>query len=256
MVYGRGETCMKRMMTMLKVEGKLALRCPDGLIFGVGMPVGVLCLIGIIAGDQTVSGQSPYTFMESAFASLLTVGICATAFMGLPLTFADYRDKKILKHFFVTPVSPMLMLFIQVIIAMLTALLSSIIVSAVAIFGFGYQMQGNVWAFIGAYFLVVLSMFSLGMIIASLCKTVKIANVVTTFVYFPMLFLSGATIPYELFPSFLQNIANILPLTHGIKLLKDISMGVSSEHMFFSIGILVAFTIVGCVISVVSFKWE
>ena len=60
----------------------------------------------------------------------------------------------------------------------------------------------------------------------------------------------------ELFPSFLQNIANILPLTHGIKLLKDISMGVSSEHMFFSIGILVAFTIVGCVISVVSFKWE
>ena len=64
MVYGRGETCMKRMMTMLKVEGKLALRCPDGLIFGVGMPVGVLCLIGIIAGDQTVSGQSSYTFRE------------------------------------------------------------------------------------------------------------------------------------------------------------------------------------------------
>ena len=57
-------------------------------------------------------------------------------------------------------------------------------------------MQGNIWAFIGAYFLVLFSMFSLGMVIASLCKTVKIANVVTTFVYFPMLFLSGATIPF------------------------------------------------------------
>lgn len=65
-------------------------------------------------------------------------------------------------------------------------------------------------------------MFSLGMVIASLCKTVKIANVVTTFVYFPMLFLSGATIPFEIFPTFLQNVATILPLTHGIQLLKDI----------------------------------
>ncbi len=256
MVYGRGETGMKRMLTMLKVEGKLSLRCPDGLIFGVGMPVGVLCLIGMIAGNQAVNSQSSYTFMDSAFASLLTVGICATAFMGLPLTFADYRDKKILKHFFVTPVSPVLMLLVQVIIALITALLSSLLVSLIAIFVFDYHMQGNIWAFIGAYFLVLFSMFSLGMVIASLCKTVKIANVVTTFVYFPMLFLSGATIPFEIFPTFLQNVATILPLTHGIQLLKDISMGVSSEHMMISIGILVIITIVGCIISVVSFKWE
>lgn len=100
------------------------------------MPVGVLCLIGMIAGNQAVNSQSSYTFMDSAFASLLTVGICATAFMGLPLTFADYRDKKILKHFFVTPVSPMLMLLVQVIIALITALLSSMLVSLIAIFVF------------------------------------------------------------------------------------------------------------------------
>lgn len=246
---------MKQFMTFLKIEGKLGLRCPDGLIFGIGMPVGVLMLISIIGGGQT-AGETNYTFLQSAFASLLTVGICATAFMGLPLTVAEYRDKKILKHFFVTPVSPMLLLIVQVIIAMITAIISAIFVAGIAVLCFDYQMQGNVFYFIGAYVLVMFSMYSLGMILASLCKTLKIANVVTTFVYFPMLFLSGATIPFELFPKFLQNVANILPLTHGIRLLKDISLGVSVEQTWLSILILVVFIVAGSIISVVSFKWE
>lgn len=84
---------MKRFLTLFKIEGKLALRCPDGIIFGVIMPVGILFLIGFIAKDQQ-AGNSGYTFMQSAFPSLITIGICATAFMGLPTTFSDYRDKK------------------------------------------------------------------------------------------------------------------------------------------------------------------
>lgn len=35
-------------------------------------------------------------------------------------------------------------------------------------------------------------------------------NAATTIVYFPMLFLSGATIPYELFPTGLQKVADVL----------------------------------------------
>ena len=101
---------MKRFLTFLKVEGKLSLRCPDGIIFGIGMPVGVLLLIAVVAGSQSAGGAD-YSFLQSAFASLLTVGICATAFMGLPLTIADYRDKKILKHFFATPIRPFMILF-------------------------------------------------------------------------------------------------------------------------------------------------
>lgn len=61
---------------------------------------------------------------------------------------------------------------------------------------------------------------------AILCRTIKSVNAVTSLVYFPMLFLSGATIPYELFPSGLQKVANVLPLTQGIKLMKAVSMGV------------------------------
>lgn len=66
----------------------------------------------------------------------------------------------------------------------------------------------------------------IGLLMAILCRTIKSVNAVTSLVYFPMLFLSGATIPYELFPSGLQKVANVLPLTQGIKLMKAVSMGV------------------------------
>ena len=246
---------MKRFLTFLKVEGKLSLRCPDGIIFGIGMPVGVLLLIAVVAGSQSAGGAD-YSFLQSAFASLLTVGICATAFMGLPLTIADYRDKKILKHFFATPIRPFMILSVQVVIGILTSFFSAALVSLLAIFGFGYRMEGNPILFIGAFLLVMLSMYSIGMILASLCKTVKIANVVTTFVYFPMLFLSGATIPFELFPDTVQKVCNVLPLTHGIKLLKAVSLNMWSQEIWISVALLIVFTVVGCIISVVSFKWD
>lgn len=246
---------MKRFLTFLKVEGKLSLRCPDGIIFGIGMPVGMLLLIAVVAGSQSAGGAQ-YSFLQSAFAALLTVGICATAFMGLPLTIADYRDKKILKHFFATPIRPFMILSVQMVIGMLTAILSAALVTILAVFGFGYRMEGNPLLFIGAFLLVMFSMYSIGMIIASLCKTVKIANVVTTFVYFPMLFLSGATIPFELFPDTVQRVCNILPLTHGIKLLKAVSLDMWSSDIWISVALLVVFAVVGCIISVVSFKWD
>ena len=246
---------MKRFLTFLKVEGKLSLRSPDGIIFGIGMPVGVLLLIAVVAGSQSAGGAD-YSFLQSAFASLLTVGICATAFMGLPLTIADYRDKKILKHFFATPIRPFMILSVQVVIGMLTSFFSAAFVTVLAVFGFGYRMEGDPFLFIGAFLLVMLSMYSIGMILASLCKTVKIANVVTTFVYFPMLFLSGATIPFELFPDTVQKVCNVLPLTHGIKLLKAVSLNMWSQEIWISVALLIVFAVVGCILSVVSFKWD
>lgn len=246
---------MKRFLTFLKVEGKLSLRSPDGIIFGIGMPVGVLLLIAVVAGSQSAGGAD-YSFLQSAFASLLTVGICATAFMGLPLTIADYRDKKILKHFFATPIRPFMILSVQVVIGMLTSFFSAALVTILAVFGFGYRMEGDPFLFIGAFLLVMLPMYSIGMILASLCKTVKIANVVTTFVYFPMLFLSGATIPFELFPDTVQKVCNVLPLTHGIKLLKAVSLNMWSQEIWISVALLIVFAVAGCIISVVSFKWD
>lgn len=245
---------MKRFLKLYMIEQKLALRSGDMLIFGVAMPVGILILINMIAG-QKMAGDG-FSYLESSFASLTAVGICAAAFMGIPLTIADYRDKKILKHFFTTPCSPMWILGSDILCAGVTALLSAVSVALVSVVFLGYEMRGNALAFMGSWLLTLVSMFSIGLLMASLCRTVKAVNAVTTLVYFPMLFLSGATIPYELFPSGLQKAVNVLPLTQGIKLMKAVSMGAEPESVWKIIVLLVGIAVICTVTSVKAFRWE
>lgn len=246
---------MRKFLKLYSIEQKLAFRSADMIIFGIAMPVGILALISIVAGGK-MAGDTGYTFLDSAFASLIAVGICACAFMGIPLTIADYRDKKILKHFFVTPCSPVWMLGANVLCGAVMAILSAVAVTLVSVVVFGYRMQGSVLLFIVMWFLTLISMLSIGLLMASLCRTVKAANAVTSLVYFPMLFLSGATIPFELFPEGLQQVAAVLPLTQGIKLMKEASMGIQTEGAVWRIVLLIGITVVSTIISVRTFRWE
>lgn len=246
---------MKKFLTMLKIESRIALRGIDGVFFGVAMPVGVALLIGMIVGNKPAFAGAEYTFLESTFPALVTVAICTTAFMGIPLGLSDYRDKKILKHYFVTPVRPSMLLLVQVAINLIIALVSGALVCLVMKLFLGYRMNGSKLEFFLYYMLVLVSMYALGMVMASLCRTVKSTNLVCTLVYFPMVFLSGATVPFEILPEGLQKAASVLPLTQGIRLLKAAAMNQEINRVI-PIVILLAIALVGAVVSVKTFRWE
>lgn len=244
---------MKRFLRLYSIEQKMFLRSGDVFLFNLCMPVVALVLIALIAGGKVAQGEM--TYLQSAFASLITVGICCSAFMSIPIVMVDYRDKKVLKSFYCSPCSPVWLLGADTLCSAIMATVSAILVASVAIICFGYRMQGNTLAFIGAWFLTLVSMFSIGLMIASLCKTVRSMNVVTSLVYFPMLLFSGAMIPYELFPRPLQIVADIMPLSQGIKLMKQISMN-SCTNSLKEIMIMVIITIVCTFVSIKSFRWE
>lgn len=246
---------MKRFLKLYFIEQKLFFRSADVFVFNLCMPVAALVLIAMIAGSKT-AGDSGMTYLQSAFASLVSVGICCSAFMSIPIVIVDYRDKKILKHFYCSPCSPVWILGADTICSAVMAVISAILVSVTAIVCFGYQMQGNPVEFIGAWGLTLISMFSIGLMIASVCRTVKTMNAVTSLVYFPMLFLSGATIPYELFPKGLQKVADVMPLTQGIKLMKAASVGNTLSTSLYIVILLVIITVICSMISVKTFRWE
>ncbi|MBU5484435.1 ABC transporter permease [Clostridium sp. MSJ-11] len=246
---------MRKFLTLAKIEGKLALRGIDGVFFGIFMPVGIAILIGMISGNQPAYAGATHSYIQENIPAIITVGICATAFMGIPLGIADYRDKKILKHYFVNPVSPAIILLVQVVLNMITAIVSSLSVLIVMKIFFAYEMDGNVIEFIFAYFLVMASMYGFGMLIASLCRSIKQANLVCTLVYFPMLFLSGATIPFSILPKPLQYFSNILPLTQGIKLLKGYALGIEI-NLQVPLLVMIISTVITVILSIKLFKWE
>ena len=245
---------MKRFLRLYQIEQKLFFRSGDVFIFNLCMPVVTLLLIGFIAGDKMAGGGMSY--LQSAFASVTAVGICCSAFMSIPIVIVDYRDKKILKHLYCSPCSPAYIMAADVLCSGVMAAMSAVLVSVTACLVFGYRMEGNIIAFCGAWFLTMISMFSIGLLTASLCRTVKSMNVVTTVLYFPMLFLSGATIPSELFPKGLQTVAGVMPLGVGIRPMKAASMGTMESQTLWQIAILLGITLLCTLSAVATFRWE
>ena len=226
------------------------------IIFAVCMPVVVVILLGIIYGGKPAFDGADYTFLEQSFGAVSTIAVCAGGVMGLPLVISDYRQKKILKRFKITPSSPVLLLSVQVAIYMIYSLIALVLIYLVSVLLFGMKLRGAFLPFMGAFFLVMISMFSIGMLVGGVSPNTKIASVLASLLYFPMLIFSGATLPYEVMPAVLQKLADLLPLTQGIKLLKAASLGLPAENVMASLAVMAVITVVCGGISIRFFKWE
>lgn len=247
---------MNKFVIMLKTELKLSLRGMDMIIFALCMPVVAAVVLGIIYGNKPAFYGAEYSFLEQSFGALSTIAICAGGVMGLPLLISDYRNKKILKRYKVTPASPSFLLAVWVAIYGIYSLLSLLLVFGTVSLFWGFRFGGSFGLFLLTYILVMMSMFSIGLMVGGIAPDMKTAGVIASILYFPMLIFSGATLPYEVMPPALQKAADLLPLTQGIKLLKVTSLGLPLESVRTSIIIMLAFIIICQGIAIRFFQWE
>lgn len=245
---------MKRFWKMYQVEQKIFFRSPDVILFNLIMPLVTLILITMIAGNKDAA-DSGLTYLQSSYVALSTVGICCSAFMSIPIVIVEYRSQGVLRRMYCSPCSPARLLACDTICSGVMAVISTLILTVAAVVFFGYRMPGNVFAYMAVWLLTMISMFSIGLMVASLCRTTKSMNVATSLLYFPMLLFSGATIPAEVFPAWFQAVAKWMPLGVGIDLLKSVSMG-CYDRITVPVITLIAITVICGTIAVRTFRWE
>lgn len=246
---------MNRFWVLYKTELKLAIREFSGVLFGILLPIGIILLMGALYGDKMVEGQT-YSELQRAIGGVVTVGLCASGLMGIPITISGYREKKLLRRFQVSPTSPELLIGVQTMTNLTTAIISTVLVFAAAKLFYGYIMIGSLLPFIISYLVVAFAIYSLGSLIGSVANSVKTSNLLCTIVYFPMFFLSGATVPYEILPKGLQAVSNFMPLTMGIKLLKGVSLGESILSYQTELVVLVVLGLFFTIASVKTFRYD
>lgn len=205
---------MKTFATLFLTEMKLALRSFDMVIFAIIFPVAITILLGIIGVDPR----------QADFAGVAALAVFASGLMGLPLTLCDYRHRHVLRNFQASPIHPGLILAAQTLTQATFALAAGFMVMSLARFGFG-QVVAHPDAFILAWLVLLCSTFGLGYLVAALAPNAKIAGIACSILYFPVLLLSGATIPTGVFPPLVRDILGGLPASQGILLLKQATLG-------------------------------
>lgn len=247
---------MKTFAKMLKIEGKLSIRDMNMVIFAEIMPLVILIIIGVIYGKKEAYTGAGYTFLEQSFGAICSIAICAGGLMGLPIAISDYRERKILKKFQVTPIHPAMLLLVYIAIYSLYAASSMAILWVVAKVIWKISIRGSVVLFLAGWLLVLTAILSIGVLVGGIAKNSKSASVIASLLYFPMLVFSGATLPYEVMPEMMQKVVDVLPLTQGIKILKAAVLGEPVNQVTLSIVIMVLISLICNGIAIKYFKWE
>lgn len=246
---------MKRFTIFLKTELKMSIRDMNMVIFAVLMPLVIFIILGIIYGSRPAFEGAPYSFLEQSFGAACAVSMCAGGLMGLPLAVADCRERKVLKRFRVTPVSPAFILGVELAMYMVYCLVSLLTLAPVALL-WKVKVQGSLPGFLGSWLITMVSTLSIGMLVGGIAKNSKQAGVIASLLYFPMLIFSGTTLPLEVMPKLMQKLVGFFPLTQGITLMKNTFLGIAQGNVLLPVGIMLAVTAICTGLAIRFFRWE
>jgi ABC-2 type transport system permease protein len=121
---------------------------------------------------------------------------------------------------------------------------------------FGLQFRGNLISVAGGFVLGSLSIFSIGFLLAAIAPTARAAQAVGMVLFYPMIFLSGATIPLEAIKGSLRVCAKALPLTYVVMLLRGLWVGDPWSQHLTEVAVLGAVLLLGVSLSSWLFRWE
>jgi len=247
---------MRGLLKLTIVEMKLFLREPMAAFFTLIFPLMMLFLFGVIYGNKPTPFFGGYGSVDVSVPAYTAMIIATSGLLGLTVVLSTYREMGILRRLNATPLHPHTILTAQVLVIFLMTTLGMALLILAAKIVYGLRFDGNVIHVALAFVLCSMSFFAIGFVLASLTPSARTAQIIAMVLFYPMLFLSGATIPREVLPQSVHNLGQILPLTHVVNLLRGLWVGDPVTAYVKEIVVLLTVLIVGVTVSIKTFRWE
>lgn len=241
----------------LRGELLLYVRSRELAFFTFLLPMIFFVLLGsTYRGDRITSegGVRATNYLE---AGMIGYGAIAIAFAGLAIVLVIRRESGVLKRLRATPLPAP-----AYIAALLSAFLAAFAVEAVALVVLGRVLFGigapaHFGSLVLALLLGAICFCALGVAVGSLVRSAEGASAVVNAIYLPMAFIAGAFFSPHAFPPILRWIADLLPLTYFIRIVRGIML---HDHQIWaypgSVAMLLAWGLVGAIVAVRWFRWE
>lgn len=247
---------MKSFFTLIWMNLKLYLREPIATFFTLAFPPLMVVLFGTMYGNDPTPMLGGYGSMDVSMPAYTAMILSTVAFLGVPIAISSNRESGVLRRFRTTPLRPVTYIIADIITNLVTTLLGMI---GLVLFGwllYRVKFEGNVIAIFFAVVFSGLSMFSIGYLIAGLAPGARSAQVIGMVIFYPMMFLSGSSIPLEVMPEAVRRISNFIPLTYVVRLLRGLWFGESWGDYKIETIILGSILVVCTALASRFFRWE
>jgi ABC-2 type transport system permease protein len=247
---------MRGLWKLIGVQMKLYLREPAATFFTIVFAPMLLLLFGAIYGNKPEPFFGGRGMVDVSVPSYIALIIISVGFMGIPIATAASREAGVLRRFRMTPLNPAAYVLSNI---SSYYIMTAIGVAALVVVGkavYGMKFQGNVFSAWAGFTLGSLAFFALGYLVAGIASTARIAQAVGMVAAFPMMFLSGSTIPLEVLPQSVRNVSRFIPLTHVVTLMRGLWVGESWAKHQTEVAVLGGVLVAGIILSARFFRWE
>lgn len=238
------------------VNLKLYLREPIATFFTLVFPPMMVLLFGGMYGNEPVPMFGGYGSMDISMPAYTAMILGTVAFLGVPITISGYRESGVLRRFRAAGVRSVSYILADVVANLLMTLVGMVGLVLVGWLLYRVRFEGQIGAVAVAVVFSGLAMFSFGYLIGSLAPGARTAQVISMVIFYPMLFLSGASIPLEILPDSIRRIADFLPLAYVVRLLRGLWFGDSWGEHLLETAVLGGILVVCTALAARIFRWD
>jgi len=242
---------MNSYKALIALDLKLALRQKSVIFFNYLFPL----VLFFVFAQSFHAERGPA--MTIVIAMVTIIGILSNGLFGAGMRAVQEREMNILRRYKVTPISPLPLLVASTVTGWLIFMPYILVMFSLAHFVYGMPWPGRMGSLLIFLSLGIAGMRAIGMMIASVVNSMQESQIVTQLVYLPMLFLSGATFPFSVFPTWLLVVTQFLPATYlvaGIQAMLLRNEGI--EQNIQPALALIATVAVGLFLAYHLFRWE
>jgi ABC-2 type transport system permease protein len=235
------------------MELKLFFRDPAAAFFTLALPVLLLVLNGAggNARQEQLDGAGAIDVLVPGYIALV---IATFGLMQLPEVLAGYRERGVLRRLEATPIRPGVILVAQLLVLGLIATIGLVVLVALGMMAFDLRAPQAPWTVLAAYVVALMGFAAFGFVLAAVMPTARSTTAVASALYFPMIFLSGATWPREMLPDWAARVGGVLPLTYVVEAVKR--PWIAGEADVVAMAVLAAMAVVGTVLASRLFRWS
>ena len=186
---------------------------------------------------------------------LVAVILTMTMIMFTSAAIVRESERGNMEMLITTPVRPIELMLGKIIPYMFIGALQVMIILGLGNLIFDVPVNGSLWQLAGATLLFIAASLTLGLVISTIAKNQLQSMQMTVFVLLPSILLSGFMFPYEGMPEAAQYIAEALPATHFMRLIRGVVLrDVEIIDMSFDVYWLMLFTLGGLAVASLRFK--
>jgi ABC-2 type transport system permease protein len=221
-VTARGTAVRRLAFTELKLYMRERVR----LVFGVGLPLVLVIIIGSIPFfNRPRAVYGGFTFLDVYVPIMVAFSIALLSLTALPLVLTGYREKGVLRRLQTTPVGPSRVLGAQLLANLTVAVGTVILLLTLARIGYGVALPRQLAGFVVATLLAAAALMAIGLFIAALAPSGKAAQAIGAVLFYPLMFFAGLWLPIANMPPVLQHISHATPLGAAVQALTDAAQG-------------------------------